>query len=401
MATKKIQILDYNIKQSENSDTLDGKHASDFASASDMTTAKSNIGELQTKVGDKSVSSQISTAIASKADTDHTHTKSEVGLGNVDNTADADKSVKYATSAGSADSITGVVDIAHGGTGNTTRNLALTALSAGGSGATDANIVASGTYVLSSDTASNLPPESAYYLLTVFRYDTSDLACGQIAINLSNGNLYSRDYVSGNWKKWVCCSSHKIDTISIPDGADLNDDEYRQRGFYASYLATNKISNMPSDYDAGHAFELTVTGISDSSYCTQWLKAFNSNKIWVRTQTNWQKPWTWENWEQIVLPSTSLDGLELGESLPSTAAHGGYIDFHFNGSTKDYTTRLIETSQGTLGVNGNIDVTGWVQCSNGLWIARGGFYASNNNSNVYGTSLPTAGTKGRIYFKKA
>lgn len=147
-------------------------------------------------------------------------------------------------------------------------------------------------------------------------------------------------------------------------------------------------------------FELTVTGISDSSYCTQWLKAFNSNKIWVRTQTNWQKPWTWEKWERIVLPSTSLDGLELGQSLPSTAAHGGYIDFHFNGSTKDYTTRLIETSQGTLGVNGNIDVTGWVQCSNGLWIANGGFYASNNNSNVYGTSLPSAGTKGRIFFKK-
>lgn len=502
MATKKIQMLDYNIKQSENSDTLDGKHASDFASASDMTTAKSNIGELQTKVGDKSVSSQISTAIAGKADTGHTHTKSEVGLGNVDNTADAAKSVKYATSAGSAASVTGVVGIEHGGTGyptrsgalcalinggreftgdlntltdtgvywinlsnctngpassgygtmevisyevvlqrftfyqdgivycrtytnsqwyewrkifgtkstvpissggtgNTTRDLALTALFAGGGGRTDANIVASGTYVLTTDTASNLPSESGYYLLTVFRYDTSDLACGQIAISLSNGNLYSRDYVGGNWKKWVCCSSHKIDTISIPDGADLNDEKYRQRGFYASYLSTNKISNMPIDYDAGHAFELTVTGIADSSYCTQWLKAFNSNKIWVRTQTNWQKPWTWEKWERIVLPSTSLDGLELGQSLPSTAAHGGYIDFHFNGSTKDYTTRLIETSQGTLGVNGNIDVTGWVQCSNGLWIANGGLYASNNNSNVYGTSLPSAGTKGRIYFKKA
>ncbi len=43
----------------------------------------------------------------------HTHTKSEVGLGNVDNTADANKSVKYATSAGSANSAskaTGVVD---------------------------------------------------------------------------------------------------------------------------------------------------------------------------------------------------------------------------------------------------------------------------------------------------
>lgn len=36
----------------------------------------------------------------------HTHTKAQVGLGNVDNTADATKSVKYAISAGSASSAT-------------------------------------------------------------------------------------------------------------------------------------------------------------------------------------------------------------------------------------------------------------------------------------------------------
>ena len=35
----------------------------------------------------------------------HTHTKSQVGLGNVDNTADSTKSVKYATSAGSANAV--------------------------------------------------------------------------------------------------------------------------------------------------------------------------------------------------------------------------------------------------------------------------------------------------------
>lgn len=40
-----------------------------------------------------------------KAPSSHTHTKSEVGLGNVDNTADATKSVKYATSAGSANAV--------------------------------------------------------------------------------------------------------------------------------------------------------------------------------------------------------------------------------------------------------------------------------------------------------
>ena len=37
-----------------------------------------------------------------KANTKPTYTKAEVGLGNVDNTADANKSVKYATSAGNA-----------------------------------------------------------------------------------------------------------------------------------------------------------------------------------------------------------------------------------------------------------------------------------------------------------
>lgn len=37
----------------------------------------------------------------------HTHTKGQVGLGNVDNTADKDKSVKYATSAGTAANVIG------------------------------------------------------------------------------------------------------------------------------------------------------------------------------------------------------------------------------------------------------------------------------------------------------
>mgnify|MGYP004711627899 CR=1 FL=1 len=44
----------------------------------------------------------LKTLVDGKAANGHTHTKSQVGLGNVDNTADANKSVKYATSAGSA-----------------------------------------------------------------------------------------------------------------------------------------------------------------------------------------------------------------------------------------------------------------------------------------------------------
>ena len=44
-----------------------------------------------------------------KASTKPSYSKSEVGLGNVDNTADANKSVKYATSAGSASNLSGFV----------------------------------------------------------------------------------------------------------------------------------------------------------------------------------------------------------------------------------------------------------------------------------------------------
>lgn len=240
-------------------------------------------------------------------------------------------------------------------------------------------------------------------MLTVFRYHTSDLACGQIAINLGNGHLYSRDYVTGVWKDWVCCSSHKIDTISIPDGADLND--YRDKGFYASYLAKNSIINLPSDFGDSGAFELVVTGIGgDGVYCTQWLKSYERNVIWVRTQVSHKEPWFWRDWERVIMATTPIltpNGIELGELLPSTAGHGGFIDFHFNGSTADYTSRIIESQSGRLGVYGNFDVSGWIQCSNGLWIAGGGLYASNNNSSIYGTALPSAGTKGRIYFKKA
>lgn len=48
---------------------------------------------------------EMNSKLAEKAPKVHTHIKSEVGLGNVDNTADANKSVKYAASAASANLI--------------------------------------------------------------------------------------------------------------------------------------------------------------------------------------------------------------------------------------------------------------------------------------------------------
>ena len=72
MQTKKLQLVNSLIKEAQNADTLDGKHAEEFALASD-------VEQLQTKVGDTSVSEQIDAAIANKSDVGHTHTASEVG----------------------------------------------------------------------------------------------------------------------------------------------------------------------------------------------------------------------------------------------------------------------------------------------------------------------------------
>ena len=75
MSTKKLQILDYTVKQADNADTVDGKHAADFASATDMAAAQSDISNLQSKVGDTAVSSQITTAIDGLATETYVDTK--------------------------------------------------------------------------------------------------------------------------------------------------------------------------------------------------------------------------------------------------------------------------------------------------------------------------------------
>ena len=158
------------------------------------------ISNLNTLVGDKSVSSQISTAIASKADIGHTHTKSEVGLGKVDNTADANKSVKYATSAGSAASVTGIVGIEHGGTGATTRGDALNNFIVGDvySGNIN-NLTTIGSYWINLSSCQNGPSSSGYGTMEVTRSTTNNYLQ---RFTFYMGMTYYRTFVNGQWYDW-------------------------------------------------------------------------------------------------------------------------------------------------------------------------------------------------------
>ena len=97
---------------------------------------------------------------------------------------------------------------------------------------------------------------------------------------------------------------YRIKWQTIPDGADLNDDTYKVPGHYRSTSATNTILNAPSWIKG--AFEMVVTGIADRTYCTQTVKDFRNNNRYVRTQTNWQTPWRWTDWTNIV--TTDIGG---------------------------------------------------------------------------------------------
>ena len=114
---------------------------------------------------------------------------------------------------------------------------------------------------------------------------------------------------------------YRIKWQTIPDGADLNDDVYKVPGHYRSIWGVNKIANMPPDFGIYGAFELMVTGISDASYCTQWLKDISTNRLWVRTQTTWQTPWNWTDWERHLIPADLKSYARL--QSPNNLMHTG------------------------------------------------------------------------------
>lgn len=92
---------------------LDGKATAAQGAKADTAVQSVKIGTTEYKSGTGVTLPAYPTTLPAsdvyawaKASTKPSYTKSEVGLGNVDNTADKDKSVKYATSAGSANSAT-------------------------------------------------------------------------------------------------------------------------------------------------------------------------------------------------------------------------------------------------------------------------------------------------------
>lgn len=340
--------------------------------------------------------------------------------------------------SGTAANVTGVVGIANGGTGQTTRGAALGALikaSSSGGFTGDVNtLIECGTYWCDFSVATNGPVSNSHGNIEVTK--PNDSVTLQRVTLFNTSKIYTRTFVNESWQQWmeifgtdsvVPLSSGGTGStdrggaykalitgglVSSDGKHDLNN--YKIPGVY--WISLSNHSNGPDTSGYGH---LEVISGSESLFIQRFT--YYTGNIYYRTFANNQ----WYDWKQIPTAVVGIENggtgasnaatarknigameanpnvIELGKNLNSSSNFGGYIDFHFNGDTSDYTTRIIEAQSGRLNVSGNFDVTGWLQCSNGFWIAGGGLYASNNNSDIYGTALPSAGTKGRIFFKKA
>ena len=88
--------------------------------------------------------------------------------------------------------------------------------------------------------------------------------------------------------------------------------------------------------------------------------------------------------------------------MSGSAGHGGFIDFHFNNSTADYTSRIIEGASGTLSVSNNLTVNNLLTCTGNGMVLRGNsnpqFYFRNNSNQEIGSIW--ANGSGRIYIRE-
>lgn len=86
---------------------------------------------------------------------------------------------------------------------------------------------------------------------------------------------------------------------------------------------------------------------------------------------------------QIVFnPGTNLVTTAI-ELIPTTSAtHGGYIDFHYAGSSSDYTSRIIESANGVLSLQANNGVTTSSTSAGGYLVRNEGFATSDTTPSV-------------------
>lgn len=287
--------------------------------------------------------------IAVFAPAKHTHSKSDVGLGNVDNTADIDKSVKYAGSSGSS---------------NTVVYTALTN--------TDLNTLQTEGrwyYAGGGNTCTNIPVASAAFELYVGR-NASGWRYQQFTV--TSGEIYIRVFDSSNWGSWrklaftsdtvtaassvpwsgitgkpstFTPSSHNHSYLTLYGGRPANinfSTSTNGTGAMFHFVATSstKTGKPPEDSNV-----LQMNWDNNGGLDTQFaISNGSSPHSYIRSQNNG----TWGNW------TTLLDSSNYNNYSPSKTGSGasGTWGINITGSSGSCTGNAATASNASK-VNGH------------------------------------------------
>lgn len=180
----------------------------------------------------------------------------------------------------------------------------------------------------------------------VHEHDASDIVSGIIPI--SNGgtgaattaealtNLGIIDWFRGG--------------TSIPSNSDL--DTYTTVGVY--YASNEAIAQTLVNCPATGNFKMYVFTRTSGNSINQLI--FGRNSIFIRGANS---SGAWSAWKSYATndhthSDQTLNPINIEMFPDSSAGHGGFIDFHYNGSTADYTSRIIENASGSLNFDADL-----------------------------------------------
>lgn len=321
---------------------------------------------------------------------------------------------------GTSSNVTGVVDFEHGGTGRTNRDSSYSALMSGGTYAGNLNDCKNCGHYLISTSNANCPLQGETYgWMHVYTKDRDSVNVLQEVTGLSTQTKWVRTYNASTWTDWkeirTADDLWKQESKSIPFGADLN--TYQQNGIYVSTSSSNQIKNLPLYFGSEGAFTLVVTGITTTTaYTTQILYSISDPpNMYIRNQYNWQVPWKWTNWHRlideeqssivsVVSINSEKRSVEPGIKMNRMRTGGNKYTRFYEADDDNAQLAIAQSLPGSgsegitrLNYNGSYtSLRGDVPLYLGETfapIAR--FYFSD-----YGSSLPSAGNKGRVFFKK-
>lgn len=318
---------------------------------------------------------EIDTKLSGKANSSHTHTKDQVGLGNVDNTADSAKSVKYATSAGSASSSS---FLGKNATFNKTGQAGIQYYDAEIKGATSVSTDGWGS-----------PTEAWYQIihmpLSVSNYyndiaipvnDTNGLAYRQ----RRNGNYYGwyRIVDSNNWKTYITKSGLGLDKVNNTADADKSV-KYATTAGTANAVAWSNVSDKPTTFTpASHTHSAFGKATADAAGSAGFVPAPAKGQqgLYLRGDGAWATPTN----TTYGVASTSANGL-------MSSTDKSKLDGIANGAN-NYS--LPTASSSTLG---GVKTTSSVTSTSGLTaspIINGVVYYKDTNT-TYGLASQSSG----------